>query len=139
MDWIKTINIVSLCFQFLSFWLAAPEILGVAWLQKAETIIKKTILKIPNIFLMLISIIIGIFFANGIHKYEIKTVGVFVVFFIIILVFSKKIRNFLNEKISTPLSKKLIINDSFRFTLLKAAALIFTVGFILQIIAIAYS
>ncbi|WBX70310.1 hypothetical protein [Tenacibaculum retecalamus] len=139
MDWIKTINIVSLCLQFLSFWLAAPEILGTAWLQKAEAIIKRTIMKIPNIILMFISLIIGHFFANGIHKYEIRTVIFFGIIFVFVLVFSKKMRTLLNEKISTPLLEKLIINDSFRFTLLKTAALMFTVGFILQIIAIAYS
>lgn len=139
MDWIKIINIVSICLQFFSFWLAAPEILGSAWLQKAEAIIKKAIMKIPNIILMFIGLIIGHSFANGLYKDDIKMVILFGVIFIIVLAFSKKMKTLLNDKISTPLLNKLIINDSFRFTLLKTAALIFTVGFLLQIIAIAYS
>ncbi|PQJ78942.1 hypothetical protein [Polaribacter porphyrae] len=57
---------------------------------------------------------------------------------ILSLVFAKKIKKILDLKITAPILKKLIINDSFRFTLLKTAAMLFTLGFVLQIITIIY-
>ncbi|PQJ78943.1 hypothetical protein [Polaribacter porphyrae] len=59
MDSIKIISIVSITLQFISFWLAAPEVLGIEWLKKTESLIRKGILAIPNIVLGILGMIVG--------------------------------------------------------------------------------
>ncbi len=139
MDWIKIASIVSISLQFISFWFAAPEVLGSEWLQKAEAIIRKVIKTIPGFLMLILGGIIGVLAPKALTGFNLKVLIPLILLFIITIVFSKKLQKILDEKISVPLLNKLIINQSFRFSLLKTAALLFTLGFILQIITIIYS
>lgn len=128
---IKIFTLLGLVLQFLAFWMAAPEILGVDWLRKTEEMIRKVIKQIPQFILAVLGMVLGMMFYHS-------TDSLFLFILIIILVvfmcvFYKKIGSVLDDKISKPLIEKLIINDAFRFTLLKFAALFFTLGFVVQV------
>ncbi|MGV0755076.1 hypothetical protein ACTS95_06160 [Empedobacter brevis] len=128
---IKVFTILGLVLQFLAFWMAAPEILGVDWLRKTEGLIRKMISQLPQLILAVFGMVLGVMFYHSM-----RSIFAFVVVIIIIailLLLYKKLGQVLDEKISKPLIKKLILNDTFRFTLLKFAALFFTLGFIIQI------
>ncbi|WP_405605539.1 hypothetical protein [Polaribacter sp. Asnod1-A03] len=139
MNWIKIVSIVSISLQFMSFWFAAPEVLGSEWLKKADAIIRKGIKIIPTFLMFILGAIIGVIIAKTIGEYNLKIIIPLILILITVLIFSKKMEKALDEKISIPLLSKLIINQSFRFSLLKTAALLFTLGFILQIFTIIYS
>ena len=138
MDSLKVLSIVSITFQFISFWLAAPEVLGSEWLKKTESLIRKAILAIPNIVLGILGMIVGYSFMEGVDDLNYWILVPAILLLIFSLVFAKKIKKKLDLKVTAPILNKLIINDSFRFTLLKTAAMLFTLGFLLQIITIIY-
>jgi hypothetical protein len=138
MDLIKALSILSITLQFVSFWLAAPEILGREWLKRTEGFIRGGIMFIPSILLGIVGMAIGYLFMEGIDNLNLKLLIPTILVFIITIIFSKKLKSWLDKKISVPILNKLIINDSFRFTLLKLGAFLFTLGFFLQIITIIY-
>ena len=139
MDWIKIASIASISLQFISFWFAAPEVLGSEWLQKAEAIIRKGIKTIPGFLMLIIGVVVGFLIPKSLSDFNLKLIIPLACIFLLVVVFSKRMQKILDEKISVPLLNKLIINQSFRFSLLKTAALLFTLGFIIQIITIIYS
>lgn len=130
---VKTLTIFGLFFQFISFWLAAPEILGVEWLKKTENILKKLISQIPNYILIIIGIIMGVILSESVTNFYWLLI---VATFLILITFLQKK---LEKKISEPLLNKLIGSNTLRFTLLKFAAFFFTLGFILQIVSVIIS
>ena len=73
----------------------------------------------------------GIVFYHSI-KSTVALIAIVVVM-LVLMFFSKKIEKLLDRKISKPLMDKLILNDSFRFTLLKFSAIFFTIGFFIQL------
>ncbi|WP_282628620.1 hypothetical protein [Empedobacter sedimenti] len=134
---IKIFTIIGLVLQFLAFWMAAPEILGVDWLKRTETMIRLAIAKIPQLILGIIGIVSGMMFYHSMSSTLIFATVVMLV--AIMLIFYKKMEKSLDEKISKPLIDKLILNNTFRFTLLKYAALFFTIGFVIQILLVIVS
>lgn len=128
---IKIFTILGLLLQFLAFWMAAPEILGVNWLRKTEGLIRKMISQLPQLILAVLGMVLGVMFYHSMRS--IFAFVVVIIFIGILLLLYKKLGQVLDERISRPLIKKLILNDTFRFTLLKFAALFFTLGFIIQI------
>ncbi|WP_334126781.1 hypothetical protein [Empedobacter brevis] len=128
---IKIFTSLGLVLQFLAFWMAAPEILGVNWLRKTEGLIRKMISQLPQLILAVLGVVLGVMFYHSMRS--IFAFVVVIIFIGILLLLYKKLGQVLDEKISKPLIKKLILNDTFRFTLLKFAALFFTLGFIIQI------
>lgn len=128
---IKVFTILGLVLQFLAFWMAAPEILGVNWLRKTEGLIRKMISQLPQLILAVLGMVLGVMFYHSMRS--IFAFVVVIIFIGILLLLYKKLGQVLDEKISKPLIKKLILNETFRFTLLKFAALFFTLGFIIQI------
>jgi len=128
---IEFLTLLSLILQFCSFWIAAPEVLGADWLKKTEALIRNTINKLPQVILGISGMISGIVFYHSI-KSTVALIAIVVVMLVLML-FSKKIEKLLDRKISKPLMDKLILNDSFRFTLLKFSAVFFTIGFFIQL------
>lgn len=134
---IKIFTILGLILQFVAFWFAAPEILGVDWLKKVERIIREAINKIPSLISLILGIVIGLLL------YFTKS-SIFWVLLITIIVAiqwknTKRIEAYLDRKISQPIMNKLIISQNFRYLLLKFAAIFFTVGFIIQLIIVVIS
>lgn len=128
---IKFFTLLSLILQFFSFWIAAPEVLGADWLKKTEELIRKMINKLPQFILAISGMAAGFIFYHSLKS--MITLVIIVIVMLILMLFSKKLELILDEKISKPLVNKLILNDSFRFTLLKYSAVFFTIGFIIQL------
>lgn len=136
---IKILTLIGLILQFISFWLAAPEILGPDWIVKTEDFFRKLIRKIPTVVLSFLGAIIGVIFYQSMRLDTILILVMICIIFILLLIFHKRIEYFLDHKISNPLIQKLIISNNFRFTLLKFAAIFFTIGFIIQIFLVIIS
>ena len=148
----KWINALGLLLQFISFWLAAPEIIGDNGLMRMQNLIKKLISNLSVIILSLFILSITLYFAiTGIMKgITASTAGISaeeLTRYYIILGFSmllyvlfmfrfRYIRNAIDEKIAAPLLDKYIHNDRLRKNSLITGALLFTVGFLMQFIII---
>ena len=128
---IKIFTLLGLILQFVAFWMAAPEILGADWLKKTEEMIRKAINQLPQLILAVLGMAMGVMFYHSMSSFFVFVVVIMII--ILLLIFYKKVEKLLDEKISKPLVNKLIINETFRFTLLKFAALFFTLGFLIQI------
>lgn len=128
---IKTFTLLGLILQFLAFWMAAPEILGADCLSKTEEMIRKAINQLPQLILGALGMAMGVMFYHSMSSFFVFIVVIMII--ILLLIFYKKVEKLLDEKISKPLVNKLILNETFRFTLLKFAALFFTLGFLIQI------
>lgn len=147
----KWVNIIGLCFQFVAFWLAAPELLGESTLKRFEKGLERLVSAIPSIVLLVIMAVYGsYFFYNGItgvlaaQEGELEE-GAIRNYFIILVVFSalymtyifmyKRISAQIKLRISEPLIHKLINNNESRKNALIVGAIIFSLGFFLQLIA----
>lgn len=128
---IKIFTLLGLILQFLAFWMAAPEILGADCLSKTEEMIRKAINQLPQLILGALGMAMGVMFYHSMSSFFVFIVVIMII--ILLLIFYKKVEKLLDEKISKPLVNKLILNETFRFTLLKFAALFFTLGFLIQI------
>ena len=113
MNWIKTLSIISISLQFVSFWFAAPEVLGREWLQKAEVLLRKGIKTIPGFIMLLLGAAIGMLTPKSFRDFNLKILIPLVLFFLVMVVFSKKIQQILDKKIAAPLLNKLIISVRF--------------------------
>ena len=134
---VKIFTIIGLVLQFVAFWMAAPEILGVDWLKRTETMIRLAISKIPQVILGIVGVASGMMFYHSMSSSLIFAIVLMLI--AIILIFYKKMETSLDGKISKPLLDKLILNNTFRFILLKYAALFFTIGFVIQIMLVIIS
>lgn len=134
---IKLLTLLALILQFLAFWMAAPEILGADWLKRTEGVLRKLIKQIPQFILTVVGIATGAMFYHSIkYTFTLILILIIIAFF---MIFYKQISIFLDKKIAQPLINKLILNDNFRFSLLKIAALFFTIGFVIQAVLIIIS
>lgn len=91
---IKILTIIGLVLQFLSFWLAAPEILGPKWIEKTEGFLRKIINKIPTVILTCLGAVTGIIFY---HSIQFDTFWIFALIgfaLCILLIFNKQIESF---------------------------------------------
>lgn len=147
----KWINAIGLTLQFLAFWLAAPELLGESTLLRFKNGLENFLAKLPMIVVMTIILIFALGMSGmgiikglkaakeGISKTEISTfiisLSAVSVLYILFLVFFKRIKNYISEHYSTPLVKKLIQEEKMRKNSLVAGAVLFTLGFLIQIIA----
>ncbi|WP_413533952.1 hypothetical protein [Empedobacter brevis] len=131
---IKILTLLGLILQFVAFWMAAPEILGSDWLSKTEEMIRKAINQLPQVILAILGIAIGMMFYHSMSSIFVFSIVIPII--VLLLLFYKKVEQLLDKKISKPLVNKLIINETFRFTLLKFAALFFTLGFLIQMILV---
>jgi hypothetical protein len=145
----KWINAIGLVLQFTSFWLAAPELLGQNTLRRFEGGLKRFITLLPLALIWIIILAYGLTFSIlGIMKgleggktgrmdysFFIPLIICTCLYFIFIF-FNKKIRYYLDTKLSQPLTQRLINNNETRKNLLIVGALIFTAGFFMQLIVI---
>lgn len=144
-------NIIGLCLQFAAFWLAAPELLGESTLKRFEKGLEKLVASIPSILLLMImSLYGGYFFYKGLTgiiasqdggieesemiNYFVK-LGVFSLFYMMYMFMYKRISRFIKTRISEPLIHKLINNNESRKNALIVGAIVFSLGFFLQLVA----
>ena len=144
----KWINALGLLLQFIAFWFAAPELIGEANLKRLKTGLIRFTTFLPLLFFILLILGYGGYFAiggaikgwqasaSGTTESEIYTFYVYLalatVIYLLVMFNFKKIKFWLNERLSKPLVARLIANDQFRSSLLLIGAILFTAGFLLQ-------
>ncbi len=132
----KWINILGMTLQFISFWFAAPEILGEEKLKHYEEKIKKYLSNIPTFLFGVPSIVFAfIFFMSG-NK---GNGGMAVFLMVITIIFRNKIQKQFAERAMKPFLDSLIASDDRRQDYLRLAGLLFTAGFFCTVLAAAFS
>lgn len=150
----KFINILGLIFQFAAFWFAAPELLGSDTMKRFEASMISFISKAPAFIIAVFSIILGIGLSifgttQGIKATESNSQDfIFIMLFIIIIsillmvyfiFFAKKTQQWMTINLAKPLIQKLISNNESRKTALIIGAVLFTLGFLLQLIVLIFN
>lgn len=151
----KWINIIGLFLQFLSFWLAAPELLGADTLKRFEDGLIKVISKFPSVLLGLLGLVLGAIMSfygiyQGIQASENNSPEQYISFMIFILIFSalyivyilvfyKRIQKWIERIFAKPVIHQLITNNESRKLALITGAILFTLGFVLQFVALLWS
>lgn len=129
----KWINVLGMTLQFVSFWFAAPEILGEEKLKHYEEKLKHYISNLPTLLFGIPGIIlIGTLLSSENDAGEIPAP---VIFIILAIVFRKKLQARFEAKLIKPFLDKLIESEDKRQNYLRIAAMLFTGGFILSVIA----
>ena len=149
---VKWIAVTGLVLQFLAFWLAAPELLGESTLKRLQKGLEQFLSSMPVLLLGLIMMAYGGWFGvrgaylgyqgsqSGDVTYE-EMVDYYVVLGVctliyFVLVFSyKRIRRFLTARVAQPLIHQLIHQQNLRKQALAVGAILFTLGFLLQVAA----
>ncbi|TNE79391.1 MAG: hypothetical protein EP332_11130 [Bacteroidetes bacterium] len=145
----KWINALGLILQFLAFWFAAPELLGATTMGRLEKGLTKFFSRLP---LVLILTLIGFYVAfyvvgalfkgikagnEGIEKAEIMQfyieLGIASTLYFLLIAFYKKINNWLYHKMAVPLILRLIHENETRRIALFIGAVLFTLGFLMQL------
>jgi hypothetical protein len=149
--WVKWLSIIGLCMQFFAFWLAAPELLGVDALKRFENGLVKLLSRLPGFTIGFIGFATGV--GLGIYGMLVGLEGdadavkeafiwigvVFGLYIVFIIFFYKRLQFYLKNKVAEPLMQTLIANNQARKTALVAGAILFTVGFLSQLIALILS
>ena len=144
----KWLNVLGLIFQFFAFWFAAPELLGGDTLKRFEKGLISFVSKMPSILLALLAIVFGtgmsIFgIQQGISATENNAsnmIGIMIFILVISAVtmayfifFSRRTQHWMQRRYAQPFIEKLIQNGESRKSALIIGAILFTVGFILQL------
>jgi len=148
----KWINASGLILQFLAFWFAAPELLGESTLKRFESGLRKFIGRIPILLFMLGVMAYAFLFAvigfmkgldaakHGIEEAEMYrffwVLGTASLLYFISILFYKRILSWLDRKLALPLTDKLIHNNHTRKLALLIGAVLFSLGFALQLFAV---
>lgn len=146
----KWINAAGMLLQFLAFWFAAPELLGEKRLKSFEKGLKNLISYLPMILILLVIAVYGLTFGiggiiKGIHAsaqgIETSTLNNYylvlsacTILYLVFILFFRRIHRWIESKIATPLSNKLINDQSVRKSALIVGAVLFTIGFLCQFI-----
>jgi hypothetical protein len=148
----KWMNALGLILQFASFWLAAPELLGRQTLERVENGFRKFAAALPMILMMLFIMGYGLTFGimgvvkgmraseSGISSSEMNeyyiTIGVSSVAYMIFMIYYKRIQKWIELKFAAPLTNAIIRNNESRKNALITGSVLFTVGFLMQLIVI---
>jgi len=144
----KWLNALGLLLQFLSFWFAAPELLGSATLERFENGLRKFISLLPMILLLLLiagfalgmglmGVVKGLKGASeGLEQGEflnyLIVLGISGLVYVVFMIFFGKIKRWLDENLAKPLAEKLIHNNQVRTSALIIGAVLFSLGFACQ-------
>ena len=148
----KWVSALGLTLQFLAFWFAAPELLGQKTLKRLEDGILKLLSRLPVFLLMLVVLTYTLYFTmSGINKgieasehgisqqdmirYYVVLGLAMAVYFVFILAY-KRIFRYLEKKVARPLTRRIIHNKESRRSALAVGAVLFTLGFLLQLFTI---
>lgn len=145
-------NALGLILQFASFWLAAPELLGRQTLERFENGLRKFAAALPMILMMLFIMGYGLTFGimgvvkgmkaseSGISSSEMNeyyiTIGISSVAYMIFMIYYKRIQKWIELKFAAPLTNAIIRNNESRKNALITGSILFTVGFMMQLIVI---
>ena len=146
----KWLNILGMVLQFLSFWCAAPELLGEATMKRLEVGMTRFVARIPVILVFggmmcyglaagLFGIYEGVTASRGEEplvstRYYFLFIGIVMVVYFTFMVFYKKVLGFLERRLAQPLVHRLVSSADARRKALVLGAVLLTTGFILQLI-----
>lgn len=147
----KWINATGLLLQFLAFWFAAPELLGHDTLLRFREGLKKLIAGLPMVLMLLIIIAYGGYYAiGGMYKGYLAgtqgadvdiaqfywSMGIATALYMLLMFRFRKIRSWLERRLAYPMIEQLLNSNKVRRNALIAGAILFTLGFLLQLTAI---
>ncbi|MCB0733624.1 MAG: hypothetical protein H6608_02895 [Flavobacteriales bacterium] len=151
----KWINLVGLVLQFLAFWFAAPELLGTDALRRFEKGMTRMISALPTLLIAGGAAIFGIAMAiygtmtglkaarEGASTNPMYTMiwilGISVVVIVYLIGFSKRTQRWASAVLAEPLVQRLIHNNESRRLALVVGAILFTLGFLCQVVAVVLS
>lgn len=151
----KWINALGMLLQFISFWMAAPELLGESNLKRFEKGLRNTLTLFPIVLLGLLIATYGILFLirgiylgikggfQGIESSEMHSfywaIGISTFLYIMLILYFKRIRQFLERNISIPLTRKLLEDQQLRKSSLIMAAILLSIGFMMQFLVLILS
>lgn len=145
----KWLTVLGLTFQFVAFWFAAPELLGENALKRMQAGIQKLVTWIPILFTLLVVLGYGFTFV-GISLYNtykmaqtgevfidptkyFVSLGVFTSIYMVFIFRYKKISKWLENNVAIPLTDKILNSSTTRKNALVVGAILFTLGFLIQI------
>ncbi len=148
----KWVTAIGLIFQFFAFWFAAPELLGVTTLQRLETGIQRFAARAPLIIILSIIFGYGLTFI-GLASYNFYymretgeafinvksymwSMGICTAVYMAIMFNYKRLKRFLEKKVAEPLTNRIINNSETRRVALLIGAILFTLGFFLQLVSV---
>jgi preprotein translocase subunit SecG len=148
---VKYLAIFGLCLQFVAFWLAAPELLGVEALKRFEKGLVKLLANLPGMTLGIVGFATGI--GLGVYGIMVGLKGdsdaakraiiwiaiVFTLYVVFVVVFYKRLQKVLRIRVAEPLMNSLIQNNKTRKIALAVGAAFFTLGFICQFVSLVLS
>ena len=145
----KWIAALALILQFLAFWFAAPELLGEKTLKRFEDGLRKFISLLPviifGLFVLGVSISYSVYgILTGIRASEegvspgdmmqyYVIIGISMLFYFVIVAFSKRIIRYMEIRLARPLIQKLIHQSEIRKNALIMGAVLFTLSFMIQL------
>lgn len=148
----KLLTVVGLICQFVAFWFAAPELLGESTLKRMQTGIQKLVTWIPIIVTLVVVLGYGVTFISisAYNAYKMSqsgelaidptkyfvAMGIFTTLYMVFMFRYKKIKAYLENQVAIPLTHKLLNSNETRKNALIIGALLFTIGFIAQLIAV---
>ncbi len=148
----KLLTAIGLICQFVAFWFAAPELLGESALKRMQSGIQKLVTWIPIIVSLLIILGYGLTFIiiSAYNAYQMSKTGevvidptkyfvamaIFTTLYIVFIIKYKKIKSYLENKVAIPLTHKLLNSNETRKNALIIGALLFTIGFVAQFVAV---
>lgn len=151
----KWLNAFGLLLQFLSFWFAAPELLGDSFLKRMQGGLKAFVTKFSVVIFMIVILGYGLTFSvlgivkgmkaaeepisqNEMIRYYL-VFGIATFAYLLFIFNFKKIKLWLDNKIAGPLVERLIQNPDLRKNALITGAILFTMGFLMQFFSIIIS
>ena len=136
--------------QFLSFWLAAPELLGESTLKRLQVGLIRFVSMFPIYFFAVLGAVLGITMgvagvyrglnaAEGMQEndfvYFIVSLGATMTVYFVLLGFRIKIEKWISRSFGEPFIMSIINDEGFRRKLLLSASVLFSAGFLCQLIA----
>jgi hypothetical protein len=137
--------------QFLSFWCAAPELLGEATMKRLEVGLTRFVSRIPVILvfgsMMVYALAAGLFgLYEGLTasrggeplvsmRYYFLLMGLVMVVYLTFMILHKRILSFLERRLAQPLVHRLVADGDARRKALVLGAILLTSGFILQFVS----
>lgn len=147
---LKWLNILGMVLQFISFWCAAPELLGESAMKRLESGMTRFVARIPVIIVfggMLVytlamagfGIYQGVSAGRGerpamdMTNYAIL-IGVACALYLVFMFFYKRIIRHLEVRVAQPLVHRLVANADARRNALMLGAILLTTGFLMQLV-----
>ena len=140
----KNLNLWIDVLEFLSFWMVAPELLGESRMRVIEKQFMKLEILLPGLIFGLTGVVTGLAFSKFSKHvghwdfWNMFVVGFMVVYLAFILVFLKRIADFMSNRVIAPFFRRLSENGMFRAQLLRTGAVLFTLCFLLKLVVHSY-